>query len=1404
MASSKAALKAAKAALDSHKYDDAIKEAGKVLEVDPANYHGNVFLGLALDKQGKYDEAEKAYNAALKSKANDTLAWQGLVTLYEKQANKKVDEYANASTRLAEIYMTADDKHRCQTVVDKYVGFAKQHGTRIQYKDALELMLPTSNLYDYLEGRIPHPSQTYSKVVEIVESEEKERVNKLIGERRTRLGAKIGQVTVEVKREVFEGSKLEYLYGCAIDWTNEDDIRRLYEERLLQRAYDTLVALPIGDKADKRKYVQKLADGMVIIKHPFALAWKIVLEWRDVEQPGDWDVGLLREYIGLFPEDGLAKVLRAYLESEISPFPQLVQDEKDPEDDEDPVEPLSAEDRLILMTSGVEESSRCHMSQRLMGQYFLHLEEYENAVENSKAARELLVIEKQTSGLELQNVLDGINIVLGTALVQYQTPRNHSQARELFDSVLKRKPTNTSALIGVGLILEEEDDYNGAVNFLSRALEGAPDPKVKAEASWCKALNGDYSAALGELQECLEEVQESDDLQSRELRSLILYRIGMCMWNLDSSRAARKDRTGSYAKFLAALQLNLNYAPAYTMLGIFYSDYGKDKKRARKCFQKAFELSASEVEAAERLAKAFAGQGEWDLVEVVATRVVDSGKVWPPPGSKKKGISWPFAALGVCQLNSLDYFKSIVSFQSALKISPENFHYWVGLGESYHNSGRYVAATKVFEQALKLEKRTETIHPKDTWFSKYMLANVRRELGEYEEAVTGYCAVLETKPDEYGVNIALLQAYVENSWHCIQLGLFGRAADNANQVARIARSIVKSRPNAFNLWKGLGDACACYSWVEEYGHTHPIDIIQDMLQDGAEPEMFEQLADIDGVDSGTLQHILKEETPLRRCLLSAILAHKRALYCCSSDLHAQAVAWYNLGWTEYRCHVSLSNIGTQSSKKNFTKHLKASIRCFKRAIELEAGNTEFWNSLGIVTTVVNPKVAQHAFVRSLHLNDKSAKTWANLGTLYLFQNDTELANEAFTRSQSTDPDYAHAWLGQGILAVLLGEIKEAQNLFAHAFEISDSTSLMVKRLYTTSTFDLLSTIERRKGTQILEFLQPLFALNQLKSQAPSNMVFQHLFSLVSERAGDHSSSVESLNSICSRLESEFEESESPETMTRFAQAKADLARNQLASGELDLAIGNAETALDLSADEETGKFDASARSKYRLSAHLTAGLAYSYTEDLDKAIEMFRVALEESDGNPDVISLLAQVLWAKGTEQEQNVAREQLFDCVEHNPTHVGSIMLLAVIAMLDEDRESLEAVTTDLYSLRTREDIDEKQKYRIGEIIAAIVASQEDNGRREDEEIAEATTAVMLAPSQPHGWSQLASVASKDNLYPAEIALLTAMNAVPPKGTLDPEDLSKAYSGTNRPADAQCAVMLAPWMASSWEGLAF
>jgi superkiller protein 3 len=478
------------------------------------------------------------------------------------------------------------------------------------------------------------------------------------------------------------------------------------------------------------------------------------------------------------------------------------------------------------------------------------------------------------------------------------------------------------------------------------------------------------------------------------------------------------------------------------------------------------------------------------------------------------------------------------------------------------------------------------------------------------------------------------------------------------------------------------------------------------------------------------------------------------------------------------------------------------MRCFKRAIELEAGNADFWNALGVVTTNMSPKVAQHAFVRSLHLNDRNAQVWTNLGALYLIQNDAQLANDVFTRAQSTDPDYAQAWVGQGLLAMLVGEIKEARGLFEHAFDISNSSTTIPKRQYTLNLFDHL-LIDPLASNEVSHLIQPFFALHQLCIQNPTDLPFVHLSALLAERMGEVTDAEISLQAVCSGMETEFEENESPASLSKYAQANADLARVLLASHSYEEAAEKAELAITLSGEEDAEKFDAEACMKLRLSAHLTAGLAFYYMNSMDRAIDMFRDALQEADNAPDVVCLLAQVLWAKGGEEDRSVAREQLFDCVEKHPDHIGAVSLLGAVALLDADQDAIEAVESDLQNMITRDGVDIHDRAKLIKLLAAIsemgftdrAALPEDTRR-----VGEATAAVMLSPSQPAGWMELSSAVQ--SLYPGDMALDRALKNVPPHGNLEAADLSDAYAQTGKAGDALRAIMIAPWKGNGWEEL--
>ncbi|TWU78178.1 Superkiller protein 3 [Metarhizium rileyi] len=1414
MSGTKLALKAINDAIRGQDYDLAIAKAKDLVKTDPKSYQGLIFLAFALDKKNQLGEAEAIYKIATQLRPQEAQAFQGLIKLYEKQGIGKLGEYQGAVVSLAQIFYEVDDLYKAQDVVDKFVDFARVNGDKLQYADALWIQLPESPLYSILEGRFPQPARTYESIAHILEEFEKKRINTLVGERRTRLGAKLSEVKVEVKREVYAQSRLEHIYRQLIVWTSSDEVRRACEEKLLQYCYDRLLVTPAGPvKAEEQAKVFGLANDMVIIKHPFKLAWDIAVDWQDGKEIKDWDVSLLRDYCTFFPYSDLYKVITAFLTSNFSPFPpagisadnpRLSADcDSDDSDDEDggvPIAyvPLTEEDRLIMISEGITGSESV-FAYRLVGVYFLQTGDYESTVEFMRKARGFLEKERTKVGISYENTDDAYSLCLATSMVYFQSPRHHQEAKKLFDKVLERDSTSTSALIGVGLIFEEEEEFDQAINFLERALKrDTSNLRVKSEAAWVKALKGDWKTAQDELSECLPCLEENAAL-NKDLLADTQYRIGCCIWNLDTSRQARKQRKGhcAYAYWLSALNNNMNHAATYTSLGTYYNDYARDKKRARRCFQKALELSAAEVVSAERLARSFAQDGDWERVELVAKRIIDSGKVKPPPGSKRKGISWPFAAMGVAELNKQDFHKAIVSFQAALRLSPKDYHSWVGLGESYHSSGRYIAATKAIVNAQGLEEQLGEDISADTWFTKYMLANIKRELGEYDESIALYKAVIETHPEEQGVVIALMQTLVDNALTCVEKGLFGKAVQLATDTIDFGSKTPGDVKEMFNFWKSIADATSIFASVQSRLVDYPATKLKELLK-ASHQEAFELLANVDkvGIDVVYAEGIYpKDEQPgvdMTRCIHATILCHKEAIHVSTGDVHAQAVAYYNLGWAEYRGHTCLP----AHMRKKSSNYVKASVRALKRAIELESGNADFWNALGVVTSEINPAVSQHAFVRSLHLNERSPVGWTNLGALALLSGDYKLASEAFVRGQSADPEYSHAWLGQAFLALLHGDVREARGLFTHAMEIAEASSIPTRQHYSSSVFDHVLTCP--SNVTVASLIQPLFALNQIRSMLPQDVAFGHLSALFEERTGDIASAVNVLENLCSVIEADYETTESGESLAKFTLARTDLARTYLAAGEYAKAVECGEMALGLSSDDTDSELTAEQRKKARLSSHLTVGLGQYYLEQYREAETYFEAALEESDNNPDATCLLAQVLWAQGTESSRDKARGALFEVIERHSGHVQSVLLLGVVALLDQDESSLEAVVEELQGLRTSDKVSTTEQSQIGEVLRAIAGLAE--GHTQQDMVQQVQQDVMLYPHLPHGWSTLAEATGDD--YAAQMALKVATRGIPPRGILEAQDVAKAYAGTGKAADAQRAAFLSPWEGCGWTAL--
>ena len=503
-----------------------------------------------------------------------------------------------------------------------------------------------------------------------------------------------------------------------------------------------------------------------------------------------------------------------------------------------------------------------------------------------------------------------------------------------------------------------------------------------------------------------------------------------------------------------------SFAPAFTSLGIYYAEVSTppDLDRSSKCFQKAFELDAREGEAARRLAEGFAEEREWDLVEVVARRTIDGegglegGREKMASGRYLPTNAWAWKAVGVVELvlvlafyivpelmdiqNRRNYPSAIQAFQVSLRADQDDFLSWQRLGESYAKSGRHAASIKALNRALELRA--------DDWMCLYLIGDVHKLMGQFQNAIKVYEDVLRIHPEEICVLLSLAETHLAH----------GRSQSSEGFITRAEASVVASLSVVLDLfdkspgfrrvaWKTAADAVFELSRIVSFNDTMSVERVLAPLAS------LINITETDDTIGGILDlPILAKNANVNgfTAVQLAVAAYNYRISLGNLDDTATASAWFDLG-------MALNRFSTQT--RDETKSSKAADKakhCIQKALAADRRNDIFWNALGNLNFAENPKVSQHSYIKALECNLKvshcrdllfcelsvvqSALTWTNLGLLYLYHGDAELATEALFRAQSLDPDYVLAWVGQGLVAATNGHHAESSALFEHAISLS--------------------------------------------------------------------------------------------------------------------------------------------------------------------------------------------------------------------------------------------------------------------------------------------------------------------------------------------------------------------------------
>ncbi|EGV65252.1 Superkiller protein 3 [Yamadazyma tenuis] len=1384
MSTAKHYLKLAKGAIDKNDPELALEYVQDVLEADKNNFFAFLFQGKSYQLINDTDQAIKAFQKATQLQPDNLLGWKGYFQVVSESGVHELFFQVLAQY----LQVEAEQGQGLGQTLRNASNYIKKHNLKGK-PDLHELFLshviPGTKLHELAPSYFGRDEDNLQKLVDLVFKKENELVVKACFKERMKFPKQLSYDQQDLMNNIiwpiYKNSKLSDYFDEFLNICNDDDKRKKYQELYFQYKYDVLKVSPKKSKSKILQQVKDMCDDLILLNIPSHFVWSKYFDLLDVKDFRDLDKDQVIFCIKNFQAEGLGILFYGLVHSEISPFNRdeiskevKIETETEVEEDEDQdlinlmetkddgPSRFSAEQILELIKEGSSKLDSV-FSKRILIDYYLHMREYLGASDICRVGIKLLADMQHAIGVDLVNSRASVVCSLAVVYTYHEAPKNYSRALELYERILELDKHNKRARIGKGLILLEKGNLSVAKKLLTQAFNDFPDDSdVLMELGWCEVQLGNHQVGRTHLEKSLKSLTGLD-IQSCELRASINWRIAR------SYILEKPDNVDvPYQLLIKSLKEYNSFAPSYTALGIIYFEVYGDKVRAQKCFYKAFELDIAEVESAKYLVTDMTSKKEWEVAEILCSKIVDTERARKALSSQQDK-SWPYRVLGCSALNKQDDAKAIQWFQTALRMASMDFECWVGLGEAYYNCGRFDAAQKVFERALTLKEE-------ESWQITYMLGKVLCDTKEFDDGIEKLERALELRPGEECVVNALFQAKIEQIQKLLPNGYFGRVLDINRNVLELVKQCSKINKKTQSLWLGLYHCLSVYLKIQSNLEDFPLAEVEDIFNEFkdetfTEPFLQELNQIDDNINLQGCSDIFRNGKHVEGITSLIIFNFKVCIHLLPEQgRYMRSINYYNLGLAYYEAfnHCEKENLRT------------AAIKCFKKAVVLEGKNSSFWIALGNAYSSFSPQISQHCFIKATALESRDGDIWNNLAALYLKYGDVELAQQAFLRSQSVAPEQSQAWLGHALASKASADVEKAHSLFNHAYILSNGRSPLAQLLYA------LSIISKRVGNnsspEDIETAQDFsianFAIQNYLKFYPKDKMGLKVALTISERCKTFDLSKDIGQRLLVILEAEYEETESPQILQEFVNTKVQVARIHLALGDYAQAVQESEMVLGLI--DETDALDINKRNL--LSARITIGLAHFFDKDLEKSVEQLKAILVEYSQYEWLVTLTAQMLNAFNSPDTKQAALDQLFSFIEDSDTESSLIIVLTLgaIALKDGLEDILPAVKDELHGLSLTQIVGDTHKY-VPKIIQEISSRL---GQSHESKIWERT--AILFPQDFNVWKNINS----------QLALQIANLQETKLTSLDMSDALVAYG---RFRDVQRSIVLAPHNANAW-----
>ncbi|KAF8972954.1 hypothetical protein BDZ97DRAFT_1900816 [Flammula alnicola] len=565
-----------------------------------------------------------------------------------------------------------------------------------------------------------------------------------------------------------------------------------------------------------------------------------------------------------------------------------------------------------------------------------------------------------------------------------------------------------------------------------------------------------------------------------------------------------------------------------------------------------------------------------------------------------------------------------VELNSTSRYLPTNSWAWKAVGVVKFHYKDYPAAIQAFQISLRVEPDDQPL-----WVR---LGEAYNKAGRHSAALKALNHALEMNPDDWLCSYFI--ADVNQS-----MGLFEEAiTDEAGILALLAQ---------VHLDLGRSQVSDGFQIRAEESFVNAIDVALDMIQriPGFRTIAWKVIGDAAFQLSGLSTFV--NEANVRHCLqsisfLPAQDIAEQVVNIVPMPLFKEDMPLTGLQVIAVAIHACLSQISLYSHSQTSN-----STAWYDLGVALQSWTTKV---LPTVETTTAKEKSIEFLKKALQLDVANDIYWVTLGNAY-FLSHAKAAQHAYIRALEIDSKNAETWVKLGLLYAYHGDVELAnealyraqvldpdntlawvgQSLIATANgDNADATLLLEHAVglatpvaeadyeFASQVFNL--TKKPQRVDQVQDALLPsFFLLNRYCQRRPSDPSGLHLLSLVCERLGHLSFGEELVERAIGILETAYEETEDP----------------KLSQGAYEDSVTSFESALG---DDLV------------LRGHITI--------------------------------VLAQTLWAIGTDEAKETAKSRLLECIASDPENLAAINTLAGMGILTNDDGLVDAALSEILAL--------------------------------------------------------------------------------------------------------------------------